>query len=169
MIEHYREVDLDLDGLDAPRLRWVMLGCAGPDCEGHRTGLLGQSVCGVERWIVLVEHADPAGVEERWESSIAEISRDEGRDVARGWQLSAAAYGLAWEAVSLEQVIRQSALVAGLPTFATQEMWEQGAESLLGLRRLVGTDITAMPVLLNQMGLYRANVGGRPVREGWRP
>lgn len=168
MIEHYREVDLELEELDAPRLRWVMLDCGGPDCKGHRTGLLGQDVCGVERWVTLVEHAQPSGIEEKWESTVVELARDEDREIALGWQLSAAAYGLAWAAITLDQVVRQSSMIEGLPRLASQEMWEQGPEALMGMRRLVGTDIGAMPVLLNQLGVYRNNVGGRRAREDWQ-
>jgi hypothetical protein len=162
MTEFYRDAVLPW-GL----LRWVKLHCDTHPCEGHKLGVMGIDVCGVMRWVVLVDGiADWAiGAEQRWEAMLAEL---EDHLVAH-YRNVAAALGVDWRAVTFEQLMRQSTVINGLPSTAILEMSAQGEEALLQLRRLVGTDIGAMPVLLHHMGLYRENVGGMPAREGWRP
>lgn len=148
-------------------LRWVNLDCGSGTCDGHRIGVAGVDICGVMRWVVLVDGiADWAvGAEARWEEMLAGLEED----VLEHYRRVIAALGIDWRAVTYQQLMRQSGVIGTLPAPAIHEMRAQGEEALLQLRRLVGTDIGAMPVLLNQMGIYRENVGGMPAREGWQP
>jgi hypothetical protein len=169
MTEFYREDELALsclpDDVTHPRVRWCSLHCEDPLCPGvHRVGVLGLDVCGVERWIGVIGDTDRDS-EPAWVEHLEDF--DPGR--VDGYVLAAAAFGLPWSAISHAQLRRQVTVIEGLSLWSAMEMTDQGHEGLLGLRRLCGSDIAAMPFLLAQLGRYRANEGGIRAREDWTP
>lgn len=170
MIDFYRETPLPWLLVENPRLRWTLVRCNDEECEGHRRGVLGLTVCGLERWMVQVVGGglSPDSTEDDWEEGIAGLSDE----IVHGYEVALAAFGLPWEVLDFVQLERQRHLIEGLPSPAVTELHDQGAEALLGMRRLVGRDLAAMPVLLNAMGRYRessATGGGVRLREGFKP
>lgn len=142
-------------------LAWAEFSCDSmPLCAVavHTVGLVGFDFDGVDRWIPVTELID-ATVGDAERSVLAAAESDE--RTVEGWRLLAAAFGLPWSVLDIAQVRRCASVCFGLSPVASNEMWEQGVEGLLTLRRYVGrSDLGAVPELLADMHRYRLNVGG---------
>src|SRR4051794_35181825 len=99
--------------LDGFTIRWAGFQCVHPMCDVrvHTIGLLGFDFDGMDRWVPVTELVDV-------EVSVAEdviletVAEDE--SAVGAWRLVAAAFGLPWHVLDLEQVSRCSAACWGL-------------------------------------------------------
>jgi hypothetical protein len=142
-------------------IRWAGFQCdSQPRCDVavHTVGLVGFDFGGFDRWIPVTELIDST-VEDAERTVLEAVHED--HSTVPGWRLMAAAFGLPWEVLDLGQVRTCSATCWNLAPRVGQEMYDQGVEGLLKLRRLAGrSNLSELPYLLADMGRYRHNVGG---------
>jgi hypothetical protein len=147
-------------------LRWVRLECSHKHCMTHHVGVAGFKLASPPStdWfvpIINIVSPDPEFVD-------VEVTRSEKAILAKpadsveGWRLGAAAFGQPWESLSADNLWVLYGLLANLELATAKAMRDEGVAGLLALRRWVGRNSpTAMPVFLQLLARYRANVGGQ--------
>jgi hypothetical protein len=146
-------------------LRWSGFQCDVPHLcavDVHTVGLVGFDFDGLDRWIPVTELIEGDALEDAEHGVLAAAHEDTVHD----WRLLAAAFGLPWPVIDIEQIRRSSRVCWNLPTRVKVELHHQGVEGLLALRRLAGrSNLSELPYLLADLNRYRRNVGGES--KGW--
>lgn len=138
-------------------LRWAYLPCDDTgrcEIERHRMGFIGFDFDGMDRWIPVTELIDSE--EGEAEAAIADAITGN----LEGWEVLAAAFGLPWEDLTPARVVGVGRSCWQLTSVVYDELYAQGVEGLLTMRRLVGRDMASMPPLLSMLARYRRDVGG---------